>query len=89
MLQPFQKRGGPSDYYKEEETVDVIEGVAGLIKIFKRKIWMLPSVHAIKSYHILLHCLEYHYSDPLVLQNVPKVRQMVSSKNFSSTFFQH
>ena len=62
---------------RDSEAADVIAAVAGLIRIFKKKLWELPSSHAIKAYEILLTCLENHYRYQSVMDGVSRVRLQV------------
>ncbi|KAK4309742.1 hypothetical protein Pmani_018669 [Petrolisthes manimaculis] len=61
----------------ENEAVDIIAAVAGLVRIFKCKLWGLPSSHAIQTYGILISCLEHHYRHQSVLEVVPRVRLQI------------
>lgn len=76
---PYLRSGSAVQVLRESEAADIIAAVAGLIRIFKRKLWTLPSSHAIQAYGILISCLEYHYRSQAVLDSVPRVRQQVRS----------
>lgn len=62
----------------EVEVLDVKTVVTGLIKIFKEKLYQLPSSHAIKAYRLLVNHLESHYQKPVVFENTSSIRYMVS-----------
>ena len=64
-------------FKNEEDLEDVIDGVRGLILIFKKKMWCMPSKHAIRAYQILMSALEFHYRLPHILENVPIIRKLV------------
>jgi len=62
----------------EVEVLDVKTVVTGLIKIFKEKLYQLPSSHAIKAYRLLVSHLESHYQKPVVFENTSSIRYLVS-----------
>ncbi|KAB7503587.1 Tuberin [Armadillidium nasatum] len=63
--------------YQEGEVEDIYEGVRGLILIFKKKIWCLPSEFAIDAYQILMLVLQCHYTYPEVLGKVSCIRKEI------------
>nr|XP_045602485.1 tuberin-like [Procambarus clarkii] len=74
VFAPYLNKGDCVKVVKESEAADIIAAVAGLIRIFKKKLWQLPSSYAIQTYGILLACLEQHYRYQSVLQGVSRVR---------------
>jgi cobalamin biosynthesis Co2+ chelatase CbiK len=62
----------------EVEVLDVKTVVTGLIKVFKEKLYQLPSSHAIKAYHLLVNHLDSHYQKPVVFENTSSIRYIVS-----------
>lgn len=77
VMAPYQGPSSAVQVVRESEAADIIAAVAGLIRIFKKKLWTLPSSHAIQVYGILIACLECHYRSQAVLDGVPRVRQQV------------
>ncbi|XP_045114580.1 tuberin-like isoform X4 [Portunus trituberculatus] len=77
VMAPYQGRSGTVQVVRESEAADTIAAVAGLIRIFKKKLWTLPSSHAIQAYGILISCLECHYRTQSILDGVPRVRQQI------------
>lgn len=86
-MAPYQGRSGTVQVVRESEAADTIAAVAGLIRIFKKKLWTLPSSHAIQAYGILISCLECHYRNQSILDGVPRVRQQVSVACFGFLVF--
>ncbi|XP_050694251.1 tuberin-like isoform X2 [Eriocheir sinensis] len=77
VMVPYLKSGTAVQVLRESEAADIIAAVAGLIRIFKKKLWTLPSSHAIQAYGILISCLKHHYRSQAVLDGVPRVRQQI------------
>lgn len=77
VMAPYLRDGDCVQVIKESEAADIIAAVAGLIRIFKKKLWELPSSHAIQAYGILLACLEHHYRNQSVLHGVSRVRMKI------------
>lgn len=77
VMVPYLRSGSAVQVMRESEAADIIAAVAGLIRIFKKKLWTLPSSHAIQAYGILISCLEYHYRSQALLDSVPRVRLQV------------
>lgn len=78
VIAPYSSAGDCVQVVRESETADIIAAVAGLIRIFKKKLWELPSSYAIQAYRILLSCIEHHYRNQTVLEGVARVRLQVS-----------
>ena len=76
-MAPYQGPSGAVQVVRESEAADTIAAVAGLIRIFKKKLWILPSSHAIQAYGILISCLGCHYRNQAVMDGVARVRQQV------------
>ncbi|KAG0720159.1 Tuberin [Chionoecetes opilio] len=81
VMAPYQGPSSAVQVVRESEAADMIAAVAGLIRIFKKKLWTLPSSHAIQAYGILIACLECHYRTQAVLDNVARVRQQTGIRN--------
>lgn len=64
----------------EVDVLDVKTVVSGLIKLFKEKLYQLPSSHATKAYRLLVNHLEQHYQKPVVLENASSIRYIVSTR---------
>lgn len=77
VMAPYHRSGAAVQVVRESEAADIIAAVAGLIRIFKKKLWTLPSSHAIQAYGILIACLECHYRNQAVLDSVARVRQQI------------
>ncbi|XP_018019720.1 tuberin-like isoform X2 [Hyalella azteca] len=56
---------------------DVVMAVDWLIKIFKRRMWHLPSSDAIMAFKAMLTFLEYHYANPALFKHLPSVRRKI------------
>ena len=69
--------------YSEKEVADVYAGVQGLIRIFQRKIYYLPSSIATLSYKIIVRHLSNHYKKPATLEECQSIRYMVRITNLS------
>lgn len=57
----------PQFFEHEADVQDLIVLVEGLIKIFLKKLYHLPSAHAVRVYHLLIGHLELHYNRPYVI----------------------
>ncbi|XP_047476530.1 tuberin-like isoform X2 [Penaeus chinensis] len=77
VIAPYSSAGDCVQVVRESETADIIAAVAGLIRIFKKKLWELPSSYAIQAYRILLSCIEHHYRNQTVLEGVSRVRLLI------------
>ncbi|XP_069978306.1 tuberin isoform X7 [Penaeus vannamei] len=77
VIAPYSSAGDCVQVVRESEAADIIAAVAGLIRIFKKKLWELPSSYAIQAYRILLSCIEHHYRNQTVLEGVSRVRLQI------------
>ena len=82
VLSPFKQHSLDREGFRDTEVQDVYEGICGLISLFKKKMWMIPSAHAIRAYHILMSFLEHHYRHPHILLYAPQIRQKVNLLSF-------
>lgn len=71
----------PNAVMNEVDVLDVKTVVSGLIKIFKEKLYQLPSSHATKAYRLLVNHLELHYQKPVVFDNASSIRYIVSIRS--------
>ncbi|KAF2361373.1 Tuberin-type domain [Trinorchestia longiramus] len=62
---------------KSDSYCDVIMAVDWLIKIFKRRIWHLPSSDAILAFKALLTFLDNHYTNPGLFNHLPQIRSKI------------
>ena len=74
----------PNAVVSEMDVLDVKTVVSGLIKIFKEKLYQLPSSHATKAYRLLVNHLELHYQKPVVFDNASSIRYIVSTRSFGT-----
>ncbi|XP_042230186.1 tuberin-like isoform X2 [Homarus americanus] len=74
VMAPYFTTGDCIQVVRESEAADIIAAISGLIRFFKKKLWELPSSHAIQAYGILLACLEHHYRNQAALEGVSRVR---------------
>ncbi|XP_071526636.1 tuberin-like [Panulirus ornatus] len=77
VIAPYSNADDVVQVVRESEAADIIAAVAGLIRIFKKKLWELPSSFAIQTYGILIACLEHHYCKQAVLEGVSRVRLQI------------
>ncbi|KAK7072998.1 hypothetical protein SK128_006156, partial [Halocaridina rubra] len=77
VIAPYSSSRDTLQVLRESDAADIIAAVAGLIRIFKKKLWELPSSHAIQAYGILLSCLEHHYRSQAVMDGVSRVRLQI------------
>ncbi|CAG9773906.1 unnamed protein product [Ceutorhynchus assimilis] len=68
LNRPFDNACPESDYQ------DIICLATGLTALFVKKIYKLPSAHALRIYTMLLTFLEKHYSMPVLFQDCPQIR---------------
>ncbi|KAJ8682291.1 hypothetical protein QAD02_018083 [Eretmocerus hayati] len=62
----------------ESDIRDVRTAVVGIIKILTQKVYRLPSIHAIRAYHVLINHLELHYKDSKeIFKSVSAIRYMI------------
>ncbi|XP_076040511.1 TSC complex subunit tuberin isoform X2 [Oratosquilla oratoria] len=76
VVAPY-KFGSETHVVRQSEALDIIAAVAGLIRIFKLKLHVLPSTQAIQAYKILLSCLDHHYENIPVLEKVNRIRYQI------------
>ncbi|XP_071526616.1 tuberin-like isoform X3 [Panulirus ornatus] len=72
---PYKRNGKP--LVQESEATDIVAAVEGLIKVYKVKMFELPSSHAVVAYRILLSFLEYHYCNQIILERVTRIRYQI------------
>lgn len=77
VIAPYNNTKENDQVLRESEAADVIAAVAGLIRIFKKKLWELPSIHAIQAYKILILCMEHHYRKQAIMDGVSRVRLQI------------
>lgn len=65
---------------QEQDIVDIVTAVDGLIEVFIVKLYRLPSCHAIKIFNILVGHLELNYHNPKVFEQANVVRYKVIIK---------
>ena len=73
-----EKAGDTVHIVHENEVRDVQRAIVGLTKIFKVKMYTLPSTHAIRAYKLLVSHLIAHYKKPVVFGNTSTIRYIVS-----------
>jgi tuberous sclerosis protein 2 len=79
LSRPFEQYAvDATTVVNEVEVLDVKTVVTGLIRVFKEKLYQLPSSHAIKAYRLLVNHLESHYQKPAVFENTSSIRYAVS-----------
>ncbi|ODM95090.1 Tuberin, partial [Orchesella cincta] len=65
------------DSFQEPEVTDIILAVKGIVKIFQRKLYSLPSSIAVTAYKILVRHLSNHYKRVPVLDSCSSIRYMI------------
>lgn len=63
--------------YSESEVDDILRAVEGIVRLFKRKIYQLPSSIAVSAYKSLVKHLSNHYKKPAVLDSCFRIRYKV------------
>ncbi|XP_035706694.1 tuberin isoform X3 [Folsomia candida] len=63
--------------YSESEVDDIVRAVEGIVKLFKRKIYHLPSSIAVSAYKSLVKHMGNHYKKPAVLDICYKIRYKI------------
>ncbi|CAG0892665.1 unnamed protein product, partial [Darwinula stevensoni] len=72
-----EKAGDTVHIVHENEVRDVQSAIVGLTKIFKSKMYALPSTHAIRAYKLLVSHLIAHYKKPVVFGNTSTIRYII------------
>ncbi len=75
---PFESSGDLVSIYSEQEVADVHTAVKGVVKLFQKKIYTLPSSIATLAYKIIVRHLANHYKRPSALEGCYSIRYVVS-----------
>lgn len=76
LSRPFDQQSDTIPTNADLADVNIVAG--GLIKILYHKIHLLPSIHAVKIFKILVYHLEQHYKRPYIFVNYNLVRFKVT-----------
>lgn len=77
MMRTFDHHEPSHPGLTEAEAADVKTVVTGVIKMFTSYIYVLPSVHAVKAYKMLVTYIERHYAKPIVFEQVTIIRHNI------------
>ena len=76
---PFDHHSPNIEPLRPNDAIDISTAVNGLIDLFQKKIYQLPSTVAIYCYRILVRLLSHHYKRPNILDYCSSIRYNIFS----------